>query len=73
MRTVHLLAILLALTAGNAAAVPLQTSVKERLTGKFFLSKIYTLCVLTLTTTSLALTHTPERVGFFGRTSVFPP
>ncbi|KAH9053124.1 hypothetical protein EDB87DRAFT_1653487 [Lactarius vividus] len=49
MRTIHLLVILLVLTAGNGAAVPLRVSTKDRVS---------------------ALTHTPERLGFFGREKV---
>ena len=37
MRTIHLLVILLALTARNAAAAAVRISTKDRLTGKFSL------------------------------------
>jgi hypothetical protein len=73
MRTIHLLVILLALTARNTAAAALRTTTKDRITGKFFPWEPDTLCVLTLATTSLALTHTPERVGFFGRNNLLAP
>ena len=37
MRTIYLLVILLALTARNAAAAPLRTSMKDRVTGTYSL------------------------------------
>jgi hypothetical protein len=73
MRTIHLLVILLALTARNATAAALRTTIKDRITGKFSPWKTDIFCVLTLATTSSALTHTPERVGFFGRNSELAP
>ncbi len=69
MRTVHHLVILLALTARSVAAVALRKSTTDRIACKPFPWKRGFLRMLTTITPS-ALTHTPERFGFFGREKV---